>query len=244
MLQKARTERHTSAADRVLSQRTCRLFNRSTMGKMAAMIASTAPIVSHVPSVCAHDPAPANRAAAAVQTMGIAASRRTCGADRVALSSTFRNHASARFSGFFVSAGAIGSGKPFRNSSSGSSSNSFSAILVVDFYFSRNTLNPNDRLSDSLREGNNILRAAQSLRGFSIPKREKQPASLDRFNAAFVITFLARLIAGGDFNRGGSCQDRLRSRPIRLVKVLTKFLHWQWQEDAKRNLQLNAAFGK
>ena len=63
------------------------------------MMPKAVPMLSQILTSRAHDPAPLNRAAAAVKTMGIAASRRDCGASLVALSSTLRNQNRARVSG-------------------------------------------------------------------------------------------------------------------------------------------------
>ena len=117
-------------------------------------------------------------------------------------------------------------------------------FFVEGAQFTARAVQPGYRPADSPGEGDNVFRAAQALRRFSIPQRQQQPALLYGFNAAFVVALFARLIAGSEFNRGRLAQHLLGARPIGRGEILAKLIERQGQQNAERQLELNAAFGK
>ena len=118
------------------------------------------------------------------------------------------------------------------------------SLLIEDAYVAGGAVEPNHLPAEPSGEGDDIFGAAQALRWFSIPKREHQPALVDGFDAAFVVALLARTVAGCNFNRGCLAQNLLGARPRGRVEVLAELFPRQRQQNAKRQLQLNAALGK
>jgi len=105
-------------------------------------------------------------------------------------------------------------------------------------------VDPNHLPAEPSGEGDDIFSAAQALRGLTIPKREHQSALVNGFDATFVVALFARTIAVCNFNRGCLAQNQLGTRPGGCVEVLAELFPRQRQQNAKRQLQLNAALGK